>query len=538
MKKENFKRFIYIFSILIFTIYIIYRIFFTLSIGLGIFFFICSLFVLLVELLDAFDTYVYFSNILIPKNKVFNKKELDKNSFPDIDIFIATYNESEEILSNTISKCLELNYPDKNLIHIYICDDGNRSNIRKLAKKYNVNYLSRKSRNHFKAGNYNHAISCTSSPYIATLDADMAPEPNFLLEAIPYFFSEEKVGFVQLPQSFTTPDIFQYRFNLENDIPFEQDYFYSYINLKKNSLNSTIFCGTNAIISRQALIDANYFSTNSITEDIATSLKLEAKGYKGIAIDKTLIYGNSVIDFDGFIKQRTRWARGGIQILKGSKFLFNKGLSLRQKLEYLSCLMYWFFGIKRLIYLIAPLLFVLFNIIIIDCNLNVFLALWIPTYLIRRFLIDICSERKHSSTWNKIYETILAPIISKEVLKELFGIKKIPFEVSPKNKKVDKKFTKTNLKLLSSHLILLFLNVLGYIVCFYKFIYSEYTSMYILSLFFILSNIFYLLFAIIFDTNNRVDEIKDFLPNKVNKYKIKSLFLVFKNVSWRKKHES
>lgn len=537
MKKENFKIFIYYISIFIFTIYILYRTFFTLSTNLGITFFIFSLFLLLIEILDAFDTYVYFFNILIPKNKIFNNVDTNNFTYPNVDIFIATYNESEKMLSNTISKCLELNYPDKNLIHIYLCDDGNRLNIKKLAEKYNINYLSRINRKNFKAGNYNYALKHSSSPYIAVFDADMAPCPDFLLKTIPYFFSEEKVGFVQLPQSFKNPDMFQYRFNLENNLPFEQNYFYDYINIKKNTSNSTVFCGTNAVLSRQALIDANYFQTNSITEDIATSLKIESKGYKGIALNDILVYGNSVTDFDGFMKQRIRWARGGIQILKSSNFLFDKNLSIRQKAEYLSCLLYWFFSIKRLVFLIAPLLFVLFNVIYIDCNLNIFLLLWIPTYLIRKFLIDICSQHKHSSTWSKIYEIILSPILFKEVIKELLGLGNIPFEVSPKTRRKNNKFTKTNLKLLLYHSILLILNIIGYSVCLYKFILYNYTPIYVLSLFFILSNIFYLLFAIIFDTNNRNDEATDFIPNKVTKYKFTTFILIFKNFTWRKKNE-
>lgn len=528
MNKNNLKKLIYLICILSFTTYIIYRIFFTISFNLGVLCFVFSLFLLFIELLDSFDAYVYLFNILIPKNKIINKPNIEEITFPDIDIFIATYNESEQILSNTISKCIELNYPNKELIHIYVCDDGNRNNIKKLAKKYNVNYISRSNRKNFKAGNYNNAIHRTNSPYIVTFDADMAPNQDFLLETIPYFFSEEKVGFVQTPQSFKTPDIFQYRFNLEDKIPYEQDYFYNYINIKKNTYNSTIYCGTNAVILRQALIDANYFSINTLTEDIATGLKIESKGYKGIAIDKNLVYGDSVLDFDGFLKQRTRWARGGIQILKNSHFLTNKGLTIRQKIEYLSCLLYWLFGFKRFIYLLTPLFFVLLNIITIDSNLIMFLSFWIPNYLLRRFVLDFCSNKQHSSTWSKIYETILAPVLFKEVFKELFGIKKIEFEVSPKNINLDNKFTKKIFGLLSSHLILLILNIIGYIVCLYKFIAYDYTLLYLLPIFFIISNIFYLLIAIIFDTNNKNHEVKNTKEFNVNKYSLKSIFLIFK----------
>ena len=48
----------------------------------------------------------------------------------------------------------------------------------------------------------------------------MCPTKNFLKTTLPFFFEnpEEKIGFVQLPQSFITPDIFQYRFKLWNEL--------------------------------------------------------------------------------------------------------------------------------------------------------------------------------------------------------------------------------------------------------------------------------------------------------------------------------
>ena len=534
MKENLFKKIIYFLCVIIFTIYILYRIFFTISFNLGTICLIFSILLLLVELWDCFDAYIFFFNILIPNSPKYNKPNINNISFPNVDIFIATYNEDEKIVKYTVSKCLELDYPNKNMVHIYICDDGNRKNIKELSKTLNVNYISRVNRKDFKAGNYNNAISKTSSPYIVTLDADMAPEANFLMETIPYFFSEEKVGFVQLPQSFRNPDIYQYRFNLEKEIPFEQDYFYNFINQKKSSFNAGIYCGTNAVISRKALAEVNNFSTNTLTEDLSTGMKIEANGYKGIVLDIPLVYGESVLDLEGFLKQRTRWSRGCIQILKHSNFILKKGLNIKQKLEYLSCISYWFFGIKRLIYLLAPLLFTFLNIITIDCNLKVFVALWLPSYLFRRLIIDIFSGHTHSSTWNKIYETILAPVISKEVFKELFGLKKIGFEVSPKNETLKSSYSKANIKLLCSHLTLLVLNIIGYIVCFYKFVLYSFSPIYILSLLFLLSNIFYLTVATIFDTNNRLYNVNDFKPNKVKKYSIKSIFNIFTNLTLKK----
>lgn len=99
----------------------------------------------------------------------------------------------------------------------------------------NVNYITRLSNKDAKAGNYNNALKHTSSPYMVFFDADMCPTPNFLEIALPYFLSNsnKKIGFVQFPQSFKNPDIFQYRFHLENNIPFEQEYFYNTLQIKK-----------------------------------------------------------------------------------------------------------------------------------------------------------------------------------------------------------------------------------------------------------------------------------------------------------------
>ena len=337
-----------------------------------------------------------------------------------------------------------------------------------LATKLDINYISRTSNKNAKAGNYNHALQQINSPYIATFDADMAPTPDFIYKTLPFFFEENnKIGFVQLPQSFNNPDIFQYRFKAYNKIPFEQDYFYHSIQIAKNATNSAIYCGTNTLFSREALNSCNGFATKTISEDIATGMLIESNGYKCLALDDIEAYGSSVTDLTGFIKQRSRWARGCIQILKNYKILKNKGLSFRQKLEYLSCISYWFFGLRRMIYLLTPLLFSIFGIIIIDCNLTTFIALWLPAYILKRFTLDILENKKRSSTWNKIYETILTPILFKETLKEFFGFSNTKFEVSPKYSS-SSKMSKTNFKLLISHLLLLSFNIIGLIMCIFK----------------------------------------------------------------------
>ncbi len=529
MKLKNIAKFIlYLISIVLTLAYIIYRIFFTLPTKLGIVSMIFAIIVLFVEIWESIDFFIYFLNILSVNVKNPKIPKINNNTiYPDIDIFIATYNEDQNILKRTIDACLNLQYPEKDKLHIYICDDGNRREIENLAKSLNINYISRSNNKDSKAGNYNNAVSKTTSPYIATFDADMAPTPDFLMKTLPFFLknNKEKIGFVQLPQSFINPDIFQYRFRLEDKLPFEQEYFYHSIQLAKNETNSAIYCGTNTLFNRQAIIDANGFATGTLTEDIATGMLIESKGYKCIALPDVGAYGISVEDFNGFAKQRSRWASGCIQTLKKYKIFKIKGLTFRQKLEYLSCVSYWFFGIRRFIYLLAPLLFSIFGIIIVDCDLKLFLSIWLPTYLLKRFALDFLQGKRRSSTWNKIYEIILTPILAPRTIKELFGLKQTKFEVTPKNSATHS-MTTSNKKILLSHSILLILNIIGFAMCFAR-VYDAQISNYILSFVWTFSNIFYLFLAFIFDIRYKKYEYKNFVPNKIKKYKNLAILFIF-----------
>lgn len=530
MKQKNLFKFIfYTLTILLTFTYIIYRIFFTIPTTLGIIALISSILVLFIEIWESLDFFAYYLNILCVKKTSPKIPDLSNiTQYPDIDVLIATINEHESLLKNTITACKNMSYPDKSKIHIYICDDGNRANIKKLAENLGVNYLSRITNKNAKAGNYNHALNHITSPFVATFDADMAPTPNFLLTTLPFFFTgTDEIGFVQLPQSFNNPDIFQLRFKLENKIPFEQDYFYHSIQIAKNTTNSAIYCGTNALFSRKALNSCNGFATGTISEDIATGMMIESKGYKCLALNNVEAYGTAVNDLSGFVKQRSRWARGCVQILKKYNILKNKGLSFKQKIEYLSCISYWFFGVRRMVYLLTPLLFSIFGVIIVDCNLTTFISIWLPTYILKRFTLDIFEGNKRSSTWNKIYETILTPVLCKEVLKEFFGFGNTKFEVTPKSSQ-NLKMSKTNKQLLISHLVLLILNILGLIMCLFR-IKTSGITVYILSLLWIISNIFYLTISVIFDNRVKCTASANFIPNKISVYKKLSVLGIFFN---------
>ena len=520
MKKELIKRYIYFITIISSFVYLIFRTFFTIPISssLGTLF---GTIVLIIEIIDFIFFIVYAINILMKDDNVPDKPKLLKKDYPELDVFIATINEDTDLVEGTIKACKEMRYPNKKKIHIYLCDDGRRKEMKELCLKMKISYLDRKDNKNAKAGNYNNALKKTKSPYIVVFDADMRPTEDFLMKTVPYLFLEDKIGFIQLPQNFSNPDIFQRNFKLNNYIPLEQNYFYHRIQISRNSNNSAIFCGTNAIISREALEDIGGFATETITEDFATGLLIESHGFKGIALPYDEVYGKNVENISSLLKQRSRWCRGCIQTYNNYKIVTNKGLNIKQKVDYLSGIYYWFFGVRNIIYLLVPLLFIFFNIKIIQGNLLLFIILFLIQYILKRFIIDKLEDRKVSSTWNRLYEVILAPVIFIESLLEIIGIRKKKFEVTLKNNSNNKSIKYYYLVL--SHLFLFILNITGLYISIEKSQMYNYIE-FIIPIFWLSTNCIYLLFALIFDFSN--SESINEIENNRNTYSLSSTFIL------------
>lgn len=267
------------------------------------------------ELTSFFTAFV----LIVNKSKEVNleKGVMTQENLPDIDVFIATHNEDYEILYKTVNACVRMNYPDKSKVHIYIADDTNRPEIKKLAEEFSVGYFGLENNKHAKSGNLNNALSLTNSPYIATFDADMIPYKDFLLETVPYFLKDrgdsKPIGLIQTPQSFYNPDIFQFHFYSEDKLPNEQDFFSKSVNVLNNTRGASVYTGSNTLLRRKAIEDAGGFPTQTITEDFELGVRMNIAGYLNYSTTKPMASGLTPTDLRSVIKQRIRWGRGVIK---------------------------------------------------------------------------------------------------------------------------------------------------------------------------------------------------------------------------------
>ena len=118
-----------------------------------------------------------------------------------VDVFIATYNEEEEIVRLSIRDAMAISYPHAIEIKVHVLDDGRRQSMRAIAEEEGANYITRDNNAGFKAGNLRNAMEQTGGDFIVICDADTRPFPTILEHTLGYF-RDPDVAMVQTPQWF------------------------------------------------------------------------------------------------------------------------------------------------------------------------------------------------------------------------------------------------------------------------------------------------------------------------------------------------
>lgn len=456
-KNASYRFFLITVNTVISLVYIIWRIT-VIPIHHGLISFILGIALYLAELLGlvAFFNFQY----LFAKKYKLELKTLDdfkNNIVPSVDVLICTYNEPLSLLEKTMAASLNLNYP-KDKLNIYICDDGHRNELKKLCNKYKINYITREDNEGAKAGNINNALTHIKGDLFAVLDADMIPKKEFLQKTVGYF-SDDNMAFIQTPQVYYNQDIYQY--NLGKNIPNEQDFFMRDIQEARASRDAVLHVGTNAVFRKKYVEEIGGYPTCSITEDMAVGMLLQEKGYSSALINEELVFGLSANTFTELVKQRDRWCRGNLQVLKHFNPLFSKGLNFGQKIAYFDGAVYWFSNLQKIVYIVCPLIYLLTSKLIIDSTIYSLLNVYIPFLVGQHLIFKTFSPKSRSVKWSHYYDTAMAPHLTLSIIKELLCLN-IKFNVTSKEVVLNKK--SFQFKIVLPHIILAIISIIAWIV--------------------------------------------------------------------------
>ena len=429
----NLRRVVIVLSVLTSLRYIYWRATHTLSLGswgdiaLTTLLFAAEIYGVSVLLLGYFQTVK-----LVPRPS--EPLPADENLLPTVDIFIPTLNEDISILRRTATCAVAIAYPKKK---VYLLDDGRRDAVRALAAEVGCGYITRNDNRNAKAGNINHALHLTRGELVMILDADHVPVRSFLSETVG-FFSDPKVALVQTPHHFFNPDPFQRNLSVEDKIAPEGDFFYHVVQVGNDYWNSAFFCGSAGIIRRSALEEIGGIATETVTEDAHTSLRIHARGYKSVYYSKPLVGGLATERFSYHVGQRIRWARGMIQILRIQNPLLTRGLTLPQRLNYFNAMLHFMFGIPRLIFILAPITYLLFGLHpVTGWGLEVLLYA-MPHIVLATIAASMVSGNFRHSFWAEIYETAIAAFVVPVTLLALISPNLGKFNVTNKGGNIER----------------------------------------------------------------------------------------------------
>lgn len=285
---------------------------------------------------------------------------------------------------------------------------------------------------HAKAGNINASFAKIKGDLVAILDADHVPSSDFLRKTVGFFVKDPGMALVQTPHFFLNPDPVEYNLKTFPRMPSENELFYRNIQPGLDRWNAAFFCGSAALLRRSALDEVGGISGNSITEDCETAMDLHAQGYRSAYLDQPLIAGLQPESFVSFIGQRSRWAQGMIQILLLKNVLWRSGLSLAQRLCYLSNSLYWFFVFIRPIFVLGPLCYLFFGLQIVRTNVPEFFAYILPHIVASVMLPNILNGKVRWPFISELYEYVLSLHLSRAVLSVLINPRAPQFKVTAK----------------------------------------------------------------------------------------------------------
>lgn len=277
--------------------------------------------------------------------------------YPRLTIQLPIYNEYhvvEELLASITALC----YPREQL-EIQVLDDSTDETAALLkelvaaykAEGFDIVYLHRTERRGYKAGALAEALAQAKGEYLALFDADFRPEPDFLLQALPYLLADEHLALVQsrwqhinkYSSAFSRLQalVLDAHFVIEQTSRYHSGYFMH-------------FNGTAGIWRRRAIEEAGGWSSDSLTEDLDLSYRAQLAGWKLRFLPWLQAPSELPLSMAAIKSQQFRWSKGPAQCWRK-----NLGAVLRSELP---------LGVK-------------FHAFFHLSNSGVFLAVWIISLL-------------------------------------------------------------------------------------------------------------------------------------------------------------
>lgn len=262
------------------------------------------------ENLSGVITFIFLIIILSYYILIFvkHKKTKPEINFSSISIIIPAHNE-EKYISDSINSVKNAEFNGKK--QIIVVDDGSIDKTYEIAKKFESKDIRViKTKHSGKAASLNKALEIAECELVAVVDGDSVISRNSLSEMA------LEAGRKNVIAACCVVKVKNRKKHICMWLHIEQIY-NSLIRLLFAKINANITTpGPLSVYRKKELMSAGAFSTQGFSEDIDVTIRLIRKGYKVAFCEKAVAETNMPYDVKGFLRQRTRFARGLINILK------------------------------------------------------------------------------------------------------------------------------------------------------------------------------------------------------------------------------
>lgn len=273
--------------------------------------------------------------VLVTKPKPHAKKDF---SLP-VSVIIPAFNE-EKYIENTVRSVLATEYDsDKQVIVINDGSEDGTGSILKRMKKVNPGRITVLKTNHIgKSRAMNEALKIARNDVIVVIDGDSELEPQALKNLIRPL-RDGKVAAVG--------GIVKVKNHRRSFITWFQrlEYLYaSFFNSLCDRINGNIFTPGPISAFRRDLVNiVNGFNTKIYLEDVDMALRIIKREYKIRIAEDAIVRTNVPDTVRKWARQRKRWMKGGIEVIKNHKDIMFKRRFGACGFYPLPILTYWYF---------------------------------------------------------------------------------------------------------------------------------------------------------------------------------------------------
>jgi cellulose synthase/poly-beta-1,6-N-acetylglucosamine synthase-like glycosyltransferase len=244
-------------------------------------------------------------------------RPMPDEALPAVLLQIPVYN--EPLVTEQALRCVaQLDWP-KDRLTIQLLDDSTDDTSARAevvaeelrAMGANIQHVRRTDRSGFKAGACAHGLTLSDAPFIAMLDADFRPPPEWLRRTVPLLAQDPKAGFVQSRCEFSN-----YEKNwLTRAQGLIQDGHFL-VEQRSRALAGWLFQfnGTGGIWRRATIEDAGGWSDYSLCEDLDLTVRAALGGWHGIFVSEPAIPGQVPEGLRDYRRQQRRWSNGFVQV--------------------------------------------------------------------------------------------------------------------------------------------------------------------------------------------------------------------------------